>query len=676
MVKKSEIKFPMISVVMATFNREAYVSDSIESILKQTYSDFEFIIIDDCSSDNTYHIVKKYASKDQRIVLLKNESNKGLIYSLNKGLQKAKGKYIARMDDDDISMPQRLAKQINFLETNKEITVVGSYLKSFGEDGIEYKTWVDVDKHYLVEIMLQFKCPISHPNVMIRKSFLNKYNLQYDEKYKHAEDYGLWLDIIKHGGKIENIPEVLLIHRATKNSISRSQNTSKIQIQSAEYIKKQFLPSFLSNAEKNEIINSLKIHPFDCNKKKDILNALEKIKYKAYPSAKEYYDEFINIFCGVKSDIHIFFINEEENMEQLCVTMASILYNATNLDQIYFHCFGNYNKDSIDNILTLRAIKDFEIEFIKVSCATDDNYYTKEIKSLVFALDLLATKLNKCLFLKAGLIVEDSLNLLWNEYFEGCDIAAVESFKYVDYINLERFEIEVILFNLKNWNLKIKEDLIFKSEIAKLIPGKTVYHVLNQVFKNKVKYISHRYATKVLQVYNQEYVSTFKDDFLVSQWFPMIICYGYRKPWIHGKFHALANRYFDYLRLTPYITSNTPSDNISSSKPFGAVDLVKNHLSYKIGTEVLTSKNIFRIFSLPFRIYKTKKQHAFDQKIYLSMIKINPSLKKLSLESYEDYQEALKVKNYLSYKIGELLVKHPFLFMFKITRVYKEWKNK
>ncbi|HED6852225.1 TPA: glycosyltransferase family 2 protein, partial [Campylobacter coli] len=105
-------------------------------------------------------------------------------------------------------------------------------------------------------------------------------------------------------------------------------------------------------------------------------------------------------------------------------------------------------------------------------------------------------------------------------------------------------------------------------------------------------------------------------------------------------------------------------------KPFGAVDLVKNHLSYKIGTEVLTSKNIFRIFSLPFRIYKTKKQHAFDQKIYLSMIKINPSLKKLSLESYEDYQEALKVKNYLSYKIGELLVKHPFLFMFKITRVY------
>ncbi|EAJ7443814.1 glycosyltransferase family 2 protein, partial [Campylobacter jejuni] len=100
---------------MPCYNRQEYIVDAIESILNQTYSNFEFIIIDDCSTDNTYEIVKKYAENDKRIIVLKNEKNQGIVYALNRGFSIAKGKYIARMDDDDISLPNRLEKQVEYM---------------------------------------------------------------------------------------------------------------------------------------------------------------------------------------------------------------------------------------------------------------------------------------------------------------------------------------------------------------------------------------------------------------------------------------------------------------------------------------------------------------------------------------------------------------------------------
>ncbi|HAS7841575.1 TPA: glycosyltransferase family 2 protein, partial [Vibrio cholerae] len=130
---------PKISVVMSVYNGEKYLGEAIDSILKQTFSDFEFIIINDGSTDKTLEIIKSYMKKDDRIVLVSRE-NKGLIVSLNEGLDLAKGQYIARMDADDISIKSRFEKQIEFLDSNPDIGVCGTWVEVFGEN-IKSKKW-------------------------------------------------------------------------------------------------------------------------------------------------------------------------------------------------------------------------------------------------------------------------------------------------------------------------------------------------------------------------------------------------------------------------------------------------------------------------------------------------------------------------------------------------------
>ena len=126
-------KTPLISVVMSVFNTEMYLNKSIESILKQSYKNFEFIIIDDGSTDSSLSIILNYMKKDKRMVLISRE-NKGLPYSLNEGIDKSIGKYIARMDADDISLSTRLAEQIEFMEKNNEIGIVGTWIEIFGNN--------------------------------------------------------------------------------------------------------------------------------------------------------------------------------------------------------------------------------------------------------------------------------------------------------------------------------------------------------------------------------------------------------------------------------------------------------------------------------------------------------------------------------------------------------------
>ena len=127
---------PLVSVIMSVYNGEKYLVQAIDSILNQTYQNFEFIIIDDCSTDNSSHILQEYAQKDSRIKIIKKEKNigiKGFIKNLNLGISIAKGKYIARMDADDISLPERFQKQVDFLENNPEITLVGAQLNLINE---------------------------------------------------------------------------------------------------------------------------------------------------------------------------------------------------------------------------------------------------------------------------------------------------------------------------------------------------------------------------------------------------------------------------------------------------------------------------------------------------------------------------------------------------------------
>lgn len=201
---------PKVSVIMATYNRaETYLPRAIDSILSQTMGDFEFIIIDDASKDSTKEILKSYAKKDKRLRIFSNEYNKGLVYNLNLGLQKAHGEYIARMDDDDKSLPERFEKQIAFLKENPDITAVGC---SFARPDNLYKKDFFPTNPEEAKIRSLFDVPIAHPCAMIRNNFLKQHNIHYVDDYALAEDMPFWRDIIwKFDGKVSNLPDVLLI---------------------------------------------------------------------------------------------------------------------------------------------------------------------------------------------------------------------------------------------------------------------------------------------------------------------------------------------------------------------------------------------------------------------------------------------------------------------------------
>lgn len=207
---------PMISVLMPVYNAEKYLCEAIESILNQTYINFEFIIINDGSTDNSLGIIKKYKYYDERIILL-DRKKRGLIESLNEGLSKTKGKYIARMDSDDISLPRRFEKQLAFMENYKEIGVCGTWIKTFGDIISSKKVRPSKDDQFLKTNLL-FSVPFSHPSVMIRSEVI-KDKFQYNSKYDSIEDYKLWLDMSRIT-KFSTVEEILLKYRIVNTGIS------------------------------------------------------------------------------------------------------------------------------------------------------------------------------------------------------------------------------------------------------------------------------------------------------------------------------------------------------------------------------------------------------------------------------------------------------------------------
>lgn len=206
-----------VSVLMPVYNtEEVFLKEAIESILNQTFQDFEFLIINDGSTNNAEEVILSY--KDEKIKYIKNECNLGLIKTLNKGLDLAQGEYIARMDSDDISLPERFEKQVKFLDENNEIGILGTWFKYFPGNRIVETAVTPKD---IKEKMLVRSNEIGHPTVMIRNSVLKKFNVKYDENALYVEDYTLWLSLIDKV-KFANIDEVLLYYRMHKNSICKT----------------------------------------------------------------------------------------------------------------------------------------------------------------------------------------------------------------------------------------------------------------------------------------------------------------------------------------------------------------------------------------------------------------------------------------------------------------------
>ncbi|MDR1544414.1 MAG: glycosyltransferase family 2 protein [Prevotellaceae bacterium] len=218
---------PKISILMPCFNVEKYVAEAIESMLNQTFGNFELLILDDCSTDRTAEIVKSFA--DKRIVYHKNETNLGLSENLNVGIRLAKGEYIARMDGDDISVPERLEKQAAVLEKHPEIDICGAGFKWFGT---RTSTVFHPKNHEEIKAQMLFGCPVIIP--IFRKNVIIENNLWYRTSAFPAEDYMFWAECVRVA-KIYNIQEILFYYRMHESQISTEKHA--IQIQKSNEVK-------------------------------------------------------------------------------------------------------------------------------------------------------------------------------------------------------------------------------------------------------------------------------------------------------------------------------------------------------------------------------------------------------------------------------------------------------
>ena len=199
---------PLISVVMPVFNSEQYLNKSIKSVLEQTYDNFEFLIINDGSTDNSNSIIKKYQSQDKRITILAQE-NKGITKSLNNGIKHSKGRFIARMDADDICHPDRFKMQLKWFQNNKDIDVLGSQVEFIEKNGniIKPSNQLPLDD-LSIKWELIFGTPLIHPSLMIRKSVFEEFGL-YNESYLFAQDLAFWRKIATNS-KFGNLPHRLM----------------------------------------------------------------------------------------------------------------------------------------------------------------------------------------------------------------------------------------------------------------------------------------------------------------------------------------------------------------------------------------------------------------------------------------------------------------------------------
>lgn len=208
---------PKVTVLMAVYNGERYLQEAIDSILAQTYHDFEFLIINDGSSDSTWEILNSY--KDPRIRLLNNDSNLGLTRSLNKGLKLAEGELIARQDGDDISEPERLAKQVAFLETHPEVALVGTQYKEIDSEGQLIRECNLPYDSTQIRWDILFYCPFVHSAVMFRRATITEHIGFYNEDFLYAQDYDLWWRIVRCFPSA-NINEYLMKLRINPSSMT------------------------------------------------------------------------------------------------------------------------------------------------------------------------------------------------------------------------------------------------------------------------------------------------------------------------------------------------------------------------------------------------------------------------------------------------------------------------
>lgn len=209
---------PFISVVMPAFNAEKTIESAISSVLSQTYCDFELIVVNDCSTDNTEKIINKFKEKDERIVYIKNEQNSGVSYSRNNAIKYAKGEWIAFLDSDDIWITDKLEKQINLIEQNPDVVLVYTASSFITANGEPFLYILHAEEKTNYKTLLR-KNLVSCSSVMVKKTIVEEIKMPSD---KMSEDYYVWLKILKKYQYAYGIDEPLLVYRLSQNSKSSS----------------------------------------------------------------------------------------------------------------------------------------------------------------------------------------------------------------------------------------------------------------------------------------------------------------------------------------------------------------------------------------------------------------------------------------------------------------------
>ncbi|ECK7424007.1 glycosyltransferase family 8 protein [Campylobacter jejuni] len=396
----------------------------------------------------------------------------------------------------------------------------------------------------------------------------------------------------------------------------------------------------------------------------------------------------------MRKNIHIFFTINDVYSGYLSACMISIL---DSLDRDYIPYFyiidGGISEKNKNKLKFLNIGREFYVEFIAVNqdlFKNLPNSFQSHISNETnyrFLVSTIKPNLDKCIFLDVDLVAVGDISKLWEICIDDYYMAAVsdqaplhsESWTLklplpYDYLYVNT---GVTLINLKKWREDNIQELLFQNsaQYAEILQFPD-QDTLNITLYKKIKYLSHIYNAMPVQTYYNEKQ---KQEAFSN---PQIIHWaGYKKPW---KFPdaPYAEMFWHYARQTPFyeeilfknITQN--SLNIIQNSIQGAVERVKAHLSYKLGKEILSVKeNKLKVLILPFALILIYVKHKISNLIFKLILISNPNLKSLPLNHYSDYQEALKIQNYLSYKLGNLLIKHPFSFVFRIARVYREWRK-
>ncbi|MDR2906222.1 MAG: glycosyltransferase [Helicobacteraceae bacterium] len=386
---------PKISVIMPCYNGQNFVAEAIDSILSQTFDDFELLIIDDGSTDKSADVILSF--KDKRIRYIKNEKNIGLIKTLNKGLDLSNGEYVARMDADDISYPERFAMQTKLLDDNHDVVMCGTWINFFN-----YPPRAG-DGHHATEItylsILSGWC-INHPTVMFRKSVLDSNGLRYDESYPSAEDYELWSRMIRFG-RIVNIPQVLLDYRWHNNNIS--------------VVKESQMKETVARVKQN----MLQFLTTDIGKQKELL------EISARPP---------------ETHIPVFLASDENFAPMILTTILSVMENTKSKVDFYILSNGITISSQEKIYSGVKKYKNCTIEFIPIDVSflesfQDVDYYISKTAYLRLLIPIIRPNLDKVIYSDIDVIFTGDIAELYNENLDDKIIGVIPDVYYQ--INLD-----------------------------------------------------------------------------------------------------------------------------------------------------------------------------------------------------------------------------------------------